>query len=88
MQLFDRANDVWRRIKQISPFDSAMYEFADRRLKVGVPATAPSEPASPNPETDIAPRKDIGGNADGPIMGISEVKTTVTPDADAETIWR
>src|SRR5215467_8802687 len=39
MQLFDRANDVWRRIKQISPSDSAMYELADRRLKVGVPAT-------------------------------------------------
>src|SRR5947207_14352056 len=26
MQLFDRANDVWRRIKQISAADSAMYE--------------------------------------------------------------
>jgi tetratricopeptide repeat protein len=85
MQLFDRANDVWRRIKQISPSDSATYELADRRLKVGVPAAAPTEAASPNPETEIAPRKDIGGNADGPIMGISEVKTTVTPDADAET---
>ena len=85
MQLFDRANDIWRRIKQISPSDSAMYELADRRLKVGVPATAPTEPASANPESDVAPRKDIGGNADGAVMGISEVKTTVTPDADAET---
>jgi len=85
MQLFDRANDVWRRIKQISPSDSATYELADRRLKVGVPTTATTEPGGTNPETEIAPRKDIGGNADGPIMGISEVKTTVTPDADAET---
>ena len=85
MQLVDRANDVWRRIKQISPSDSAMYELADRRLKVGVPTAATPKPGGTNPETDVAPRKDIGGNADGPIMGISEVKTTVTPDADAET---
>ena len=85
MQLFDRANDLWLRIKQISPSDSATYELADRRLKVGVPNAAVTEPGSTTPETDIAPRKDIGGNADGPVMGISEVKTTVTPDADAET---
>src|SRR5882757_3480191 len=85
MQIFDRANDVWRRIKQISPSDSATYELADSRLKVGIAASAPTEPASANPETNIAPRKDIGGNADGPIMGILDVKTTVTPDADAET---
>jgi tetratricopeptide (TPR) repeat protein len=84
MQLFDRANDVWRRIKQISPSDSATYELADRRLKVGVPTAVMTEPSS-TPETDIAPRKDIGGNADGQVMGISEVKTTVTPDADADT---
>src|SRR4026209_21790 len=36
MQMFDRANDVWRRIKQISPSDSSTYALADRRLKVGV----------------------------------------------------
>ena len=46
MQLFDRANDVWRRIKQISPSDSATYALADRRLKVGVPAPPTVEPGS------------------------------------------
>jgi hypothetical protein len=85
MQLVDRANDVWRRIKQISPSDSAMYELADRRLKVGLPTAATTEAGTTNPETDVAQHKDIGGNADGPVMGISNVKTTVTPDADAET---
>ena len=85
MQLFDRANDLWRRIKQISPSDSETYALADRRLKVGVPAAASTEPASASPENDIAPRKDIGGNPDGPIMGISEVKTKETPDPEAET---
>jgi hypothetical protein len=85
MQLFDRANDLWRRIKQISPSDSATYALADRRLKVGVPAPAATEPASANPDNDIASHKDIGGNPDGPIMGISEVKIKETPDPDDET---
>ena len=85
LQLFDRANDIWRRIKQISPSDSATYQLADRRLKLGVPTAGTPEPSGTNPETNVVPRKDIGGNADGPVMGISEVKTTVTPDADAET---
>lgn len=85
MQLFDRANDIWRRIKQTSPADGATYALADRRLKVGVPAAAPSEPAIANPDNDIAQHKDIGGNPDGPIMGISEVKTKETPDPEAET---
>jgi tetratricopeptide (TPR) repeat protein len=85
MQLFDRANDLWRRIKQISPSDSETYALADRRLKVGVPAAPPTEAASASPENDIAPRKDVGGNPDGPIMGISEVKAKETPDPEAET---
>ena len=84
MQLFDRANDVWRRIKQISPSDSATYALADRRLKVGVPAAPTVEPSSGPAETDIPSRKDVGGNADGPIMGISDVKTKETPDPETD----
>jgi hypothetical protein len=85
MQLFDRANDVWRRIKQISPSDSATYALADRRLKVGVPAPPTVEPGGAAAETDVPARKDVGGNADGPIMGISDVKTKETSDPEAET---
>jgi tetratricopeptide (TPR) repeat protein len=85
MQLFDRANDVWRRIKQISPSDSVTYALADRRLKVGVATPPTAEPGGATAEADMPSHKDIGGNLDGPIMGISEVKTTETPDADAET---
>jgi tetratricopeptide (TPR) repeat protein len=81
MQMFDRANDVWRRIKQISPSDSSTYALADRRLKVGVPAPPAGAPA----ETDVPSHKDVGGNADGPIMGISDVKTKETSDPEAET---
>jgi tetratricopeptide (TPR) repeat protein len=85
MQLLDRANDLWRRIKQISPPDSATFALADRRLKLGVSAPATGESAPPSSEGDVPWRKDVGGEADGPIMGISEVKTKETPDPDAET---
>src|SRR5262245_22895158 len=85
MPLFDRANDVWRRIKQISSSDSATYSLADRRLKVGVPAPPTVEPGGGPAETDVPSRKDVGGNPDGPIMGISEVKTKETSDPETET---
>jgi hypothetical protein len=85
MQMFDRANDVWRRIKQISPSDSSTYALADRRLEVGVPAPPAVEPGGAPAETDVSSRKDVGGNADGPIMGISDVKTKETSDPEAET---
>jgi hypothetical protein len=85
MQMFDRANDVWRRIKQISPSDSSTYALADRRLKVGVPAPPTVELGGAPAEGDVSSRKDVGGNADGPIMGISDVKTKETSDPEAET---
>jgi hypothetical protein len=85
MQMFDRANDVWRRIKQITPADSSTYALADRRLKVGVPAAPTIEPGGAPAEADVPSRKDVGGNADGPIMGISDVKTKETPDPETET---
>jgi len=85
MQMFDHANDVWRRIKQISPSDSSTYALADRRLKVGVPAPPTVEPGGAPAEVDVPSRKDVGGNADGPIMGISDVKTKETSDPEAET---
>ena len=85
MQMFDRANDVWRRIKQISPPDSAAYALADRRLKVGVPAPPNVEPGGASAETDVPSGKDVGGNTEGPIMGISDVKTKETSDPEVET---
>jgi tetratricopeptide (TPR) repeat protein len=84
MQMFDRANEIWRRIKQISPADSETYALADRRLKVGVPTSPAVEPGGTSSETDVPARKDVGGNAEGPVMGISDIKTKETPDPDTE----
>jgi tetratricopeptide (TPR) repeat protein len=43
MQLYDRANEIWRKLQEMGPPAGAAYELADRRLKLGVPtpATAP-----------------------------------------------
>src|SRR4026209_799535 len=61
MQMFDRANDVWRRVKQISPSDSATHALDARSLKVGVPAPPSVEPGSGPAESDVTSNKDVGG---------------------------
>ena len=85
MQLLDRANETWRRIQEMGPSAGAAYEPADRRLKLGVPpVTGTTESGVAAASVDAAPHNDVGGNRDGSAMGISEVKTTETPDPDAE----
>ena len=77
MQLFDRSNAMWRKLQEMGPSAGAAYELADRRLKLGVPTPAPAEATTA--------RKDVGGIPEGSTFGITEVKTTETPDPDAET---
>jgi tetratricopeptide (TPR) repeat protein len=84
MQLYDRSNELWRRIKDVSPPDSTPYEVADRRLKVGVSTSPPAAAENTSAAVDAAPPKDIGGKQEGSVMGISEVKTSETPDPDAD----
>src|SRR6266853_694629 len=84
MQLFDRSNEMWRKLQEMGPSAGPAYELADRRLKLGVPTPATEESGIANASAE-ATHKDIGGNPEGPVMGISEVKTTETPDPDAET---
>jgi hypothetical protein len=49
MQLYDRANEMWRKLQEMGPSAGAAYELADRRLKLGAPtpATAPM-PTAPD----------------------------------------
>src|SRR5215470_14659107 len=37
MQLYDRANEIWRKLQEMGPSAGSAYELADRRLKLGVP---------------------------------------------------
>jgi hypothetical protein len=46
-QLYDRANEEWRKLQDMGPSAGAAYELADRRLKLGAPTPA----AAPVPTT-------------------------------------
>src|SRR5437879_8386336 len=84
MQLLDRANDVWRKLQEMGPSAGAAYELANQRLKLGMPAPVPADSGVASSSTEAVEHKDIGGNPEGSVMGITEVKTTETPDPDAE----
>jgi tetratricopeptide (TPR) repeat protein len=87
MQLFDRSNAMWRRLQEMGPSAGAAYELADQRLKLGVPTTPTEEASVTNASlgATTGSHKDVGGITEGPTFSISEVKTTETPDPDAET---
>jgi tetratricopeptide (TPR) repeat protein len=86
MQLFERSNEAWRKLHEMGPAAGPAYELADRRLKLGVPTSAPtgSGLASASLEAGVS-HNDADGVQEGSIFGITEVKTTETPDPDAET---
>ena len=84
MQLFDRSNETWRKLQELGPSAGPAYELADRRLKLGVPASTAGSGLA-NATLDTAAGNDVGGSPEGSILGISEVKTIETPDPDAET---
>lgn len=84
MQLFDRSNETWRKIKDLGLEAGALGELADLKLKMGVPVQgipgstgrSPTEPASPD---------DITGIPDGSAFGISQVNQTTATDPEAVT---
>jgi len=59
MQLYDRANEMWRKLQEMGPPAGAAYELADRRLKLGVPTPAaapmPTAPDSSSREVSTSP---------------------------------
>jgi hypothetical protein len=59
MQLYDRANEMWRKLQEMGPSAGAAYELADRRLKLETPTPAPAPmptvPASSSSEVSISP---------------------------------
>src|SRR4030095_1013942 len=88
MQLFDRSNEMWRKLQEMGPAAGAAYELADRRLKLGVSTPGTAEAGMASPSLDAAAgstHKDVGGISEGPLLSISEVKTTEAPDPDAQT---
>src|SRR5262245_32313991 len=59
MQIYDRANEIWRKLQEMGPSAGAAYELSDRRLKLGVPTPAaapmPTAPDSLSREVSTSP---------------------------------
>jgi hypothetical protein len=59
MRLYDRANEVWRKLQEMGPSSGPTYELADRRLKHGAPTPAaapmPTAPNSSSREVSTSP---------------------------------
>jgi tetratricopeptide (TPR) repeat protein len=85
MQLYDKSNEVWRKVHDIGPSAGQAYELADQRLKLGVSTPATTDAGMASGSLDAASHRDVGGNPEGSVMGITEVKAAETPDPDAET---
>ena len=79
IQLFDRSNETWRKVQELGPSAGALYELADMKLRVGVPAAAST------PGNLAALGLGADGIPEGSTFGITEVTPTVTNDPDADT---
>lgn len=92
MQLYDKSNEAWRKLRDIGPSAGKAYDLADQRLKQGVPtpattdaATTDAGTASASLDAAAASHRDVGGKSEGSVMGITDVKAAETPDPEAET---
>ena len=92
IKLYDRSNETWKKILEIGPSAGPLYELADMKSKNGVnpPATAATTTTGPglagtSPLDAGTTRNDADGIPDGSTFGITEVTSTDTPDAEAET---
>ncbi len=81
IQLFDRSNETWRRVQELGPAAGPLYELADMKLRIGVPAAA----STPGAAAAAALAFGADGIPEGSTFGITEVTPTVTNDPDAET---
>jgi tetratricopeptide (TPR) repeat protein len=64
MQLYDRANEIWRKLQEMGPSAGAAYELADRRLKPGVPTPAAPMPTAPDSSSREVSTSPYGTDAD------------------------
>jgi len=72
MRLFDRANEIWRKLQEMGPSTGPAYELADRRLKLGVPTPAAAPmPTAPDSLSHQASTSPNGTAADFAKYGIT-----------------
>jgi len=85
MQLFDRSNEVWRRLQSLGPAAGPLYQLGELKLQVGVPTQGSlAANTSPAPSDNTQP-SDSAGLPDGSTFGISEVTLKKDSDPEAES---
>ncbi|HEY1769837.1 MAG TPA: tetratricopeptide repeat protein [Chthoniobacterales bacterium] len=84
MQLFDRSNETWRRVKSLGDDAGALGELADLKLRMGVPV-AGIPGSTGQASTGRAAPDDSTSIPDGSVLGISRVKQTLVDDPDVLT---
>ena len=90
MQLFDRSNSTWQKIRDFGPSAGALYELAELKLKVGAAGPPAAVAAGPG-FAGVAPldagmaRSSADAIPDGSTFGITEAAVTQNPDPDAQT---
>ncbi|MEO5717337.1 MAG: tetratricopeptide repeat protein [Chthoniobacterales bacterium] len=89
MQLFDRSNEVWRRLQSLGAVTGPLYALAALKLQVGVP-TQGAVAANGSPAATTVQPSDAAGIPDGSTFGISEVtlKNELDPEADTRLLLR
>jgi hypothetical protein len=92
MQLYDRSNEVWRRLESLGPGVGPLFELAEVKLRVGVPAQSGRVAADGTPAASGIPAPDDAtGIPDGSTFGISELslkRDTTDPDAQTKLLLR
>src|SRR5436309_2060690 len=71
MQLFDRSNEMWRKLQEMGPSAGTAYELADRRLKLGAPTPA----AAPMPTATDSSSREVSTSPYGTAADVAKYAT-------------
>src|SRR5438552_13945358 len=67
MQLYDKSNEVWRKLHEMGPSAGEAYELAEQRLKLGVPTPATTDASTANAPPDAPSQRNVAGKPEGSV---------------------
>lgn len=85
MQLFERSNEVWRRLTSLGPGAGPLLTLAELKLQVGVSPQTNARTNNGSLAPDATQTSDAAGIPEGSTFGISEVSLKREVDSEADT---